>query len=482
MKRFLAALVVAFAVFAATSCNDYNNTIQGNTGAVLTFLAPADAFAGGSAFTLTVNGGGFVAQTVVQWNGQNRATTPVKNSSGAIVALTAAISAADIAKAGTAYVNTLNPHHGGTDNGLSNALAFIINPSGNPVPSITSISPASIAPASAAFSLTISGSNFLPPTSPADPTTGSVVHWNAGPSQSALVITAMSSTQITATVPASLVAAAGSAVVSVFNPPPGGGGSNGVTFTIGSGPVAGLSPQGAAEDSPAVSADGRYVSYAAGEGSSVQIFVRDTCTGANMNCEPRTVLVSAAPDETPGNADSQSPSISADARYIAFSSAATNLAADAPPGRQIYLRDTCFGAATSCKPSTQLISTDPNGALGGSENILPSVSSSGRFVAFLSVTPSRSNGRDATKMAGAPNSGYRQVFVRDTCLGAVNCTPSTTRISLQPGDAPASGPPARPTLSGSASHVALAGNDATLFTRGAAIDDRIFLALTGNPR
>jgi hypothetical protein len=77
------------------------------------------------------------------------------------------------------------------------------------------------------------------------------------------------------------------------------------------------------------------------------------------------------------------------------------------------------------------------------------------------------------------NSGYRQVFVRDTCLGASNCTPKTTRISLQPGDGtPLASNPAGPALSGNAGHVAIpGGNAATLFTRSVAVDDRVFLAI-----
>jgi hypothetical protein len=73
------------------------------------------------------------------------------------------------------------------------------------------------------------------------------------------------------------------------------------------------------------------------------------------------------------------------------------------------------------------------------------------------------------------------VFVRDTCLGATGCTPKTTRISLQPGDtSTSSAKPAGPALSGSSSRVALSGaNAATVFTRSIAVDDRVFLALTG---
>jgi hypothetical protein len=171
--------------------------------------------------------------------------------------------------------------------------------------------------------------------------------------------------------------------------------------------------------------------------------------------------------------------MSADGRYVAFSSAATNLVENAPPGRQIYLRDTCAGAGDSCKPSTHLVSVDPNGALAGTESILPSVSSSGRFVAFLAVTPSHSWNPASETAAVGNNSGLRQVFIRDICLGAANCTPKTTRISLQPGDGTGtSSKPVGPALSGRAGHVAIVGgNAATLFTRSVAVDDRVFLAV-----
>jgi hypothetical protein len=177
--------------------------------------------------------------------------------------------------------------------------------------------------------------------------------------------------------------------------------------------------------------------------------------------------------------------MSSDGRYVAFSSAATNLVANTPTGRQVYLRDTCLGATSgSCAPSTHLISTDTSGSLVGTESILPSVSASGRFVAFLAVTPSHATNKVAAQAksgAGGTNSGLRQVFVRDTCLAVANCTPKTTRISLQPGDASLTeAKPAGPALSGSSSHVALTGaSAATLFTRSIAVDDRVFLALTG---
>jgi len=237
-----------------------------------------------------------------------------------------------------------------------------------------------------------------------------------------------------------------------------------------------------AEETPVLSLDGRYVAYTAVQNDRAQIFLRDTCEGAASGCQPHTTLLSAAADGTPANDESHTPSMSADGRYVAFSSAATNLVENAPPGRQVYLFDTCAGAGDSCKPSTRLLSADSNGALVGAESILPSVSASGRFVAFLAVTPTHSSNQvsaqSKTSVSGT-NSGYRQVFIRDTCLGAANCTPKTTRISLQPGDGMASGAkPAGPGLSGNAGHVAIVGaSAATLFTRSVAVDDRVFLAI-----
>jgi hypothetical protein len=507
MKRFWTALAVALlAIFAIAGCNDYGNTFQNNTGASISFLSPAQISAGNADFTLTVNGSGFVTKTVVQWNGKTLKTTPTLDSAGNILNETAAVPAALVAKSGVATVITLNPASGAGNNGLSNPIAFIINPPPNPLPVLTSICAgtsgctAGIPVNSAAFTLTLNGSSFLPAT---DPSGGSQVTWRGATQQQLTIVGTTTATVITAMVPAGLLTNQGTASVTVFNPPSpppagcttactggGGGGSSApVTFTIcpstgcPPGTTAGSAATAlVAEETPALSLDGRYVAYTALQDDRAQVFLRDTCEGAAAGCQPRTTLLSAAADGNPANDESRAPSMSSDGRYVAFSSAATNLVENAPPGRQIYLLDTCAGARDSCKPSMHLISTDANGALVGTESILPSVSSSGRFVAFLAVTPSHSSIQASAQLKSSSNgnnSGYRQVFIRDTCLGAANCTSKTTRISLQPGDAPASGAkPAGPALSGNAGHVAIPGaNAATLFTSSVAVDDRIFLAI-----
>ncbi len=83
-------------------------------------LSPNAATAGAAAFLLTVNGANFVNGATVQWNGSARTTT-----FGGPAQLTAQITAADIATAGTASVTVINPAPGG---GTSNAASFTINP------------------------------------------------------------------------------------------------------------------------------------------------------------------------------------------------------------------------------------------------------------------------------------------------------------------------------------------------------------------
>jgi hypothetical protein len=535
MKRSWTALAVAAAaVLGVAGCNSYGNTFQNNTGATIISLSPAVQSAGSADFMLTVSGGTFVAQTLVQWNGKNLKTVVPTDSAGNVLGnvVTATVPAALVATPGVATVNTISPASGAGNNGLSNTISFVINPPANPTPALTAMSPMTAVAGGATFPLTLTGStangsSFLPTT---DPTGGSIVRWSEGgvlyssapqavpnpPGVCAdpayITTTSISATQIVVNVSQCLIKAQGTATVTVFNGPSpappgcvvncngggGGGTSNAITFTIcpttqPSCPPAAAAKSGstaaemAAEESPSVSIDGRYVAYTAIQNKSAQIFVRDTCEGAATGCQAHTTMLSVAADGSEANDESHTPSMSSDGRYVAFSSVATNLVENAPAGKQIYLRDTCAGGGSSCQPLTILVSTDASGALVGTDNILPSVSSTGRYVAFVAVKPSPASSQGAAQAkttVSTSNSGYRQVFIRDTCLGTTNCTAKTTRISLQPGDGTESGAkPAGPALSGDANHVGISGgNAATLFTRSVAVDDRVFLAITNGQR
>ncbi len=84
-----------------------------------TSLSPAAVKSGLGDFVLTVNGTNFISSSVVEWKGSSRTTTFVSSTQ-----LTAAISASDIATAGTASVTVFNPAPGG---GTSNAQTITVD-------------------------------------------------------------------------------------------------------------------------------------------------------------------------------------------------------------------------------------------------------------------------------------------------------------------------------------------------------------------
>jgi hypothetical protein len=175
----------------------------------ITSLSPTTAVAGGAAFTLTINGTNFTSTSTSSWGATALATTYVSATQ-----LTATVPASLIASAGTASVTVSNV------DGSSAGAAFTVNP---PPPTIASLSPTSMVATGATFTLTINGTNFLPG---AGVTVG---RWN----YTALTTTYVSSTQLTAAVPASLIAYPGTASISVVT---AGGTSSGVSFTVNPAP------------------------------------------------------------------------------------------------------------------------------------------------------------------------------------------------------------------------------------------------------
>src|ERR1700732_4228117 len=219
MKRSWTAMAVALiSILAVAGCNDYGHTFQANTGALISFLSPSNVSAGNPDFTLTINGSRFVPQTYVTWNGQKLNTTVSLDSTKTIVlSVTAVVPAALVAKPGTATVITQNPFSGAGNNGLSNPVAFIINAPPHPVPTLTLIAPATIAAggtSSTNLTLDLQGTNFI---TSSDPTQVSQVRWTAGATQTTLVTTSVTATDIKATVPGSLISAAGAAVGTGFH-------------------------------------------------------------------------------------------------------------------------------------------------------------------------------------------------------------------------------------------------------------------------
>jgi len=106
-----------------------------------------------------------------------------------------------------------NPAPGG---GGSGKLTFTID---NPAPTTAALSPASATHGGAAFTLTVTGTNFV---------AASQIKWNGA----VLATTYGSATKLTATVPTADIANAGTASVTVVNPTPGGGASTALSFSI----------------------------------------------------------------------------------------------------------------------------------------------------------------------------------------------------------------------------------------------------------
>jgi hypothetical protein len=98
----------------------------------------------------------------------------------------------------------------------------------NPIPYVSIISPQTVLPGGSAFTLTVTGANFI---------SNSVVYWGS----TALVTTYVSRGKLQAAVPANLIAAEGTGWITVFNPTPGGGRS-GVAFLQVGHPVAAYNP------------------------------------------------------------------------------------------------------------------------------------------------------------------------------------------------------------------------------------------------
>ena len=128
---------------------------------------------------------------------------------------------------------------------------------------------------------------------------------------------------------------------------------------------------------PSISADGRFITFVSFADNLVpgdmnsdwDAFVHDRETGS-------TVRVSVASDGTEGFFASWSPSISADGRFVAFASWADNLVeADTNGGFDIFVHDRVTG-------TTERLSVASDGAESNSHSYRPAISANGRFVAF----------------------------------------------------------------------------------------------------
>jgi Tol biopolymer transport system component len=216
----------------------------------------------------------------------------------------------------------------------------------------------------------------------------------------------------------------------------------------------GLDPNGGSVR-PSISADGRYVAFDSsandlvpGDGNStLDVFRRDVLAGT-------TTRVSV--DTSGGDPDQEctDPSISADGRYVAFDSFASDLVpGDGNSNRDIFQRD--VQAGTTSRVSVDTGGADPNGY-----SDTPSISGDGRYVAFHSL---------ASDLIAADSNGTEDVFVRDRVLGR------TVRVSQDLRHGQASGASINPEISGDGRYVAFQSNATNLVSDDANSAVDIFL-------
>jgi Tol biopolymer transport system component len=163
---------------------------------------------------------------------------------------------------------------------------------------------------------------------------------------------------------------------------------------------------------PAISADGRYVAFAS---SATNLVKGDRNRVADVFVRDRvagtTERVSVASRKVEANGESSQPAISGDGRFVAFASFADNLV----PTDTNFTSDVFVVDRTGGGP--QRVSVSTTGAQGENRSEQPSISADGRFVAFMSSS-------DA--LVPGDNDGASDVFVRDR-------TASTTEgISVAP--------------------------------------------------
>ncbi len=169
-------------------------------------------------------------------------------------------------------------------------------------------------------------------------------------------------------------------------------------------------------DVRSISADGRYMAFRSvadnlveGDTNGVMdCFVYDRMTG-------ETTRVSVASDGTQANAECGvlflslvfGPSISADGRYVAFSSWATNLVkgftenVDIIGYTNIYVHDRVTGETT-------LESVSSDGTQANSKSLLHAISADGRYVVFSS---------DATNLVEGSTDGNTNIYVHERVMG-----------------------------------------------------------------
>ncbi len=212
----------------------------------------------------------------------------------------------------------------------------------------------------------------------------------------------------------------------------------------------GASANGASRN-PRISRSGRFIAFESaatnivgGDDNAVtDVFVRDLILRVTRRVSTNGMGAQA-------NGASSNATISGNGRFVAFQSAATNLAGGAGTSTHAYVKDTFTGGI-------QLASQADDGTPGDDDSTLPTISADGRSVAFVSV---------AGNLASQDTNGFADVYLRNLFTDTTTLVSIASDGSLGDGDSGASitigGTAGRPGLSGDGRYVAFT-SEATNF-------------------
>lgn len=165
-----------------------------------------------------------------------------------------------------------------------------------------------------------------------------------------------------------------------------------------------------------ISADGRYVVFASNSTNLVSgdtnaqrdIFRHDTQTGT-------TIRVSVANGGTESNGFSRSPSVSEDGGFVAFHSSASNLiSGDSNGVNDIFIHTVASGTTTRVSVASDgTEASDPSSTNFQLGSINPSISATGRYVAFASLANNLTDGDSIGQYSATDNNQALDIFVHD---------------------------------------------------------------------
>lgn len=191
-----------------------------------------------------------------------------------------------------------------------------------------------------------------------------------------------------------------------------------------------------------ISSDGRYIAFlsdadnlvSGDTNNATDVFVHDRQTG-------QTTRVSVASDGSQSNSFSDKPSISADGRYVAFVSTASNLISGDTNGTDdIFVHDRQSGQTTRVSVAT-------GGAQANNYSDAPAISGDGRYVAYESR---------ATNLVASDTNNVLDIFVHDRQSG------ETKRVSIATNGSQGDNPSSRPSISSDGRYITFGSGAANL--------------------